>query len=200
MCAGKPGSAICAAGLLAAVSAAGILNALPSQQRVYRAWSKETGAVRFIRDQDPVFAAYRHLSAAPGVGAVWHLDRPHFNLPGYYHLHRAVPFYDVATRAAVGRSGAPLAATVSHLVTEDPDLAVPGYTLERAFGAVRILRRDASEAPVRGWQAYAPILVGERIARIMRRIDPRAPFPPADAGILFETVVPPPAGHGEGGS
>ena len=190
----------CAAGLLAAVSAAGILNALPWQQQVYRAWSKETGAVRFIRDQDPIFAAYRYLAAAPGVGAVWHVDRPHFNLPGYYHLHRAVPFYDVATRAAIGRSGAPLAVTVSHIVTEHPNLTVPGYALERAFGEVRILRRDASEAPVRGWQAHVPVIVGELEAQLMRRVDPRAPFPPADAGIRFETVEPPPAGHADGGS
>ena len=43
------------AALFAAVSLGGILNALPSQDQVYRAYSKETGKVGFIRGQDPSF-------------------------------------------------------------------------------------------------------------------------------------------------
>ena len=42
------------------VSAAGILNALPGQEGVYRAWSKETDRVTFLgtrAGQDPIFAA-----------------------------------------------------------------------------------------------------------------------------------------------
>ena len=45
------------AGSFAAISLAGILNALPYQDRVYRAYSKETGVVGFLRNQDPIFAA-----------------------------------------------------------------------------------------------------------------------------------------------
>ena len=81
----------------AAISLAGILNALPYQDRVYQAYSKETGIVGFLRNQDPIFAAYRYLASAPGVYAVWQVDRPYFNLPGYYYLHRAIPFYDANT-------------------------------------------------------------------------------------------------------
>ena len=72
---------------------AGILNALPYQHHVYRGYSRETGIVRFIRGQDPIFAAYRYLARAPGVAAVWQTDRAYFNLPGYYYLHRAIPLY-----------------------------------------------------------------------------------------------------------
>ena len=54
---------VAAAGF-AAVSLAGILNALPYQDRVYRAWSRETGAVNFVRNQDPIFPAYRYLARA----------------------------------------------------------------------------------------------------------------------------------------
>ena len=175
-----------AAGLFAAVSVAGVLNALPFQDRLYRAWSNETGAVRFVRRHDPIFAAYRHLATAPGVGAVWQTDRAHYNLPGYYYLHRAIPFYDTVTVDSIRRGGPELTATVSHIVSADPDLAVPGYSVEREFGAVRILRRDESEPPVRRWQAYAPVLVDELTERIMHRVDPHAPPAPANAGIRFE--------------
>ena len=56
---------------------------LPYQYHVYRGYSRETGIVRFIRNQDPIFAAYRYLARAPGVAAVWQTDRAYFNLPGY---------------------------------------------------------------------------------------------------------------------
>ena len=81
------------AAVFAAVSVAGILNALPYQHHVYRGYSPETGIVRFIRNQDPIFAAYRYLARAPGVAAVWQTDRAYFNLPGYYYLHHAIPLY-----------------------------------------------------------------------------------------------------------
>ena len=80
-----------AAAGFAAVSLAGILNALPYQDRVYRAWSSETGAVGFIRNQDPIFPAYRYLARALSVRGVWQVDRAYFNLPGYYYLHRKIP-------------------------------------------------------------------------------------------------------------
>ncbi len=41
----------------------------PYQERVYQAWSWETALVRFVRNQDPIFAVYRYLSRAPGVAA-----------------------------------------------------------------------------------------------------------------------------------
>ena len=88
----------------ACVSAAGILNALPNQDRVYKAWSKETGQVAFLglRDaQDPVYAAYRWLATQPDVGAVWHADRHYHATPGYYHLATA-PIAKMASRWSEG--------------------------------------------------------------------------------------------------
>ena len=174
-----------AAVLFAAVSLAGVLNALPAQQRVYRAWSRESGVTGFVRGQDPIFAVYRHLARAPGVAAVWQVDRPYFNLPGYYYLHRAIPFYDAFTGRAIGADVATVAASVSHLVSADPRLTVPGYSLERDFGGVRVLRRDAAEPPVRRWQEHAPVIVDDLVQGIMRQVDAGAPAPPAGAGIRF---------------
>ena len=172
-----------AAGIFAAVSLAGMLNALPYQERVSQAWSRETGVTGFVRDQDPIFAAYRYLARAPGVAAVWQVDRAYFNLPGYYYLHRTIPFYDAFTGRAVGRDLTTISASVSHLVSADPELTVPGYSLERDIGGVRILRRDATEPLVRQWHDHAPVIVDDLVQRIMRRVDTDAPAPPANAGI-----------------
>ena len=174
-----------AAVLFAAVSSAGVLNALPAQERVYRAWSRESGVTGFVRGQDPIFAAYRHLARAPGVAAVWQVDRPYFNLPGYYYLHRSIPFYDAFTGGAINGDLGTIAASVSHLVTADPRLTVPGYALEREFGGVRVLRRDAARPAVRRWREHAPIIVDGLVQDIMRRVDADAPAPPAGAGIRF---------------
>lgn len=173
-----------AAGLFGAVSLAGILNALPLQDRVYQAWSRETGAVRFLQGQDAIFDAYRFLARAPGVGAVWQVDRPYYNTPGYYYLHRQVPFYDTFTGRDLLRN-VPLRETVTHLVSDDPGLAVTGYALARQFGPVRVLARDEADRAVRNWQEYAPIIADEFTAGIIRRFDPKAPSPPKGSDIRF---------------
>ena len=174
-----------AAVLFLAVSLAGVLNTLPAQERVYQAWSRESGVTGFIRGQDPIFAAYRHLARAPGVAAVWQTDRPYFNLPGYYYLHRAIPFYDAFTGGLINRDLASVAASVSHLVSADPELAVPGYSVDRDFGGVRVLSRDATEPAVRRRQDHAPVIVDDLVRQIMRRVDADAPPPPPNAGIRF---------------
>ncbi|MCY4484171.1 MAG: hypothetical protein OXC12_14980 [Spirochaetaceae bacterium] len=174
-----------AGALVAAVSLAGVLNALPAQGRVYQAWSQETGITGFLRRQDPIFAAYRYLARAPGVEAVWQVDRPYYNTPGYYYLHRAIPFYDAFTGGGINRGLATVTASVSHLVAADPALAVPGYSVQRDFGGVRILRRDAGEPPVRRWQEYAPVIADQLVHDIMLQVDPGAPAPPTNAGIRF---------------
>ena len=169
----------------AAVSLAGILNALPYQDRVYRAWSRETGVVGFVRNQDPIFPTYRYLARAPGVTGVWQVDRAYYNLPGYYYLHRKIPFYDGVTGSDLKRNVEEVSSLVSHIVSADPGFSVPGYSLEQEFGQVRILRRGENQPPVRPWIDHAPVVVSNGTQRIMRRIDPATPSPPANFGIRF---------------
>ena len=102
-----------------------------------------------------------------------------------YYLHRAIPFYDAFTGGMVNRDLATVAASVSHLVSAEPELTVPGYSLDRDFGGMRVLRRDATEPPVRQWQDHAPVIVDDLVQRIMREVDANAPTPPANAGIRF---------------
>ena len=174
----------------AAISLAGILNALPYQDRVYRAYSKETGIVGFLRNQDPIFAAYRYLAGTPGVSAVWQVDRPYFNLPGYYYLHRAIPFYDSNTGRLIFADQEKteleaITALVSHVVSADPATFVPGYSVEKTFGTIRILRRGADEPAIRSWQEYAPTITDDAFTKLVRRLYPDAPTPPPNAGIRF---------------
>ena len=177
-----------AGAVFAGVSLAGILNALPWQHEVYEgAYTPRGFVIRFLRGQDPVFRAYRHLAAAPGVEAVWHVDRHYHSLPGYYYLHRKIPFYDVATGHGnhLHRDLDSIRTSASHLVSGDPDVAVPGYTLDKAFGGIRILRREGDEPPIRGWREFTPTITGGLDTRLMRGIDPGAPSPPANFGIRF---------------
>ena len=174
----------------AAISLAGILNALPYQNKVYQAYSRETGIVGFLRNQDPIFAAYRYLASASGVSAVWQVDRPYFNLPGYYYLHREIPFYDANTGRLIFADKEKteleaIVASVSHIVSADPATSVPGYSVEKTFGTIRILRRDAHEPAIRPWQEYAPTITDGAFTKLMRQLYSDAPTPPPNSGIRF---------------
>ena len=147
----------------------------------FPAWSNETGIVGFVRNFDPVFAACRYLGQAPGVTAVWQPDRLHLNLPGYYYLHRAIPFYDYEMGRDAERGSVSLLSFVSQIVSAQPGLSVPGYSLERDFGSVRVLRRDEPASPVRRWRDHTPTLIHPVAEQVMRRIDAHAPGPPANA-------------------
>ena len=176
-------AAIAAGAAFACVSAAGILNALPDQESVYRAWSGE-GRITFLgARQDPIFAAYRHLASAPGVGAVWQPDRPYFSTPGYYHLHRDIPLYDADTGRRFVRHRP--VAMVTHIVTSDPDARFQGFSDARRFGAVRILASRA-DAPVPRWRKHAPVVVHAQTSAVLRKIDPHRPFRPVHFGIRFQ--------------
>ena len=174
--------------LFAAASLAGILNALPRQETIYQGPHQPAEiVVRFLRGQDPHFAAFRYLAEAPGVSAVWHPGRHYFSLPGYYYLHRRIPFYDASTGQGnnLHQDLETIRASVSHFVTDDPLLEVPGYVLEKEFGPVRILRREPNDAPVRQWQSFNPIMADDFIHEIIQAGNPEAPPPPPNNGIRF---------------
>ncbi len=177
-----------AASVFAAASIAGLMNGLPRQASVYKAWSGESGAVAFLSNQDPIFAAYRYLAGAPGVKGVWQVDRPYFNLPGYYYLHQDIPLYDQSTGRVIGSDAEAIRASVSHIVTGDPGTSVPGYSVEREFGGIRILRRDENNGGVQHWATRTPTIVGAFVERIMEQVASNPPSPPENAGIRFVGV------------
>ena len=176
--------------LFTGISLAGILNALPSQDEVYKSWSHETGIVKFLHSQDPIFEAYRYLAEAPDVQAVWQHDRPYHNSPGYYYLHRSIPYYDGFNGRDILTSPAAIKASVTHVVTSRPEFQTPGFSLDRSFGEVRILRRDSNEDPIRLWEEYAPVMVGGDQYKTMKAVSTDAKPPPAVKGIRFVGVKP----------
>lgn len=76
------------------------------------------------------------------------------------------------------------AASVSHIVSENADLTIPGYTVEKQFGDIQIWHRDENDAPIREWEVYNPIIVGG-LEQVMKQVDPNAPDPPLNSGIRF---------------
>ena len=129
--------------------------------------------------------AYRYLARTPEVDAVWHIDRPYFNSPGYYYIHRKIPFYDNAGGRMINENPETVSKYVTHIVSENPEITVPGFSLKREFGNVRILRRGENGPQVRLWENYNPVAVGSTVRKIMKRVDPDSPSLPAGRGIRF---------------
>ena len=133
-------------------------------------------------------AFWRDIGAGRAGGwrvlGVWQVDRPYYNLPGYYYLHREIPFYDAYSGRVINKDMETISASVSHIVSGDSNLAIPGYTVEKKFGDIQIWCRDEKEVPVRQWEAYNPINVGG-VEQIMKQVDPNAPKPPANMGIKW---------------
>ena len=147
------------------------------------------GPVRHIRKQAPVFAVHRYLATTSGVAAVWYADWYHSSLPGYYYLHRKIPFYDLSTepvrRSDIATDAATLLASVSHIVSKKPNFVVPGYEVEQTFGDLRILRRKENALPVRQWQNFTPIVISDYTDSIMQRMGPDVPSRPVNHNIRF---------------
>ena len=78
-----------------------------------------------------------------------------------------------------------IAASVSHIVSADPATSISGYSVEKTFGTIRILRRDADESAIRPWQEYAPTITGGTFTKLMRQLYSDAPTPPPNSGIRF---------------
>ena len=177
-----------AAAMFAAVTLAGLLNALPYQNKVYHNYSQVGFSNGFIRNQDPIFAAYSYLARAPGVKAVWQADRRYPTTPSYYYLHRKIPFYAEDLPVPGERLKPRASSMVSHVVTQNPEFSIPGYSLEREFGDIRVLSRIRNELPVRHWKSYSPTFIGESVYTVVTRIYADAPPPPVGFGVPEASV------------
>ena len=108
----------------------------------------------FVRNQDPIFPAYRYLAGAPGVsGSGSRLFL--FHLPGYYYLHRKIPFYDEFTGRDLNGTRNGFFPGQSHRI-RGPRLfrsqLLPGARIRPSSH----LRRDRNEPPVRPWWTTPP--------------------------------------------
>jgi hypothetical protein len=162
-------AAVAVTAVVVAASFLGIGNYLPYQKRVYIAHSQETGAVNFLRDQDPAFAAYRRLAADDSLAGLWHADRPYFNTPGYYYLHHRVPFYDASSGPA-NLSAEELPRYVSHIVFAAGDVPPLDGFAEFSKDKLEIRKRESDEVAVRQWAHYHPAVGARPFAGIVREV------------------------------
>ncbi len=132
-----------------------------------------------------MFTAYRYLATAPGVRGVWHQDGHYSQTPGYYYLHRKVPFYDYSTGKLFQDKLATLQASVSHIVTANSGLAIPGYSVAKTFGDIRVLQRDSDEPAVRQWREHVPYSVNPNVTQVLHKHGISNRVPPPNWGIRF---------------
>ena len=88
------------------------------------------------------------------------------------------------TVTAGGDEGTIDVAQFQQILSENPDLTIPGYRVEREFGKVRIWLREREEPETRKWQSYEPNVAGSWHA-YLQQVDPQSPVPPANFGIRF---------------
>ena len=182
--------AVALAAVFTVVSALGVANALPFQRVVYRAWSHETDLVSFAFGQDPMFAAFRFLSLDPGLRGLWVPDRSHAVLPGYYYLHRAVPFYDAGLcRAFSLCPNVDPPRFVTHVLTSDSSFALAGFRHVRSFGSIRLLTVIDPSDRVERWRSYAPVILWPSDVGFMGDFTPLIDARAGRSGVVFSDAA-----------
>ncbi len=133
-------------GAVMLVSVAGLFNAIPSQNSIYRSYSKESSHFSFLRNRDPSLQLYRRLSDDDSVRGVLDASQIHATSGGYYYLHHSIPFYDRHVWRDVVDAGSDPARYASHIITrtsagggkpvnvQDPATGEPGHALETDYG------------------------------------------------------------------
>ena len=104
------------AGVAVLVSVAGIFNAIPYQNSIYKSFSKESSHFDFLRTHDPSLQLYRRLSEDDTVHGLLDASAEYETTGGYYYLHRAIPFYDRVMWNKVAGDQPP-ADSFSHIIT-----------------------------------------------------------------------------------
>lgn len=188
-----------AAALFVALSGGGLLNVLPGHEQIWKSAFSPTKSVPFIRNQPPIFAAYRWLARTPEVSAVWDLRHDYSTTPGYWYLHHNIPFYDSKTGKILGNDLETVSRSVSHIVGgANSSFSVPGYSPAKVFGDIRILQRYRAQPATRKWQSYSVIAyVPSDALHTARKIGLGKRTPPLDFGIRF--LEPESVGGGENG-
>ena len=171
-----------AAGTAALVSGGGAWEALPWFETVWRSTHTPAAVTITFRKRDPIMDVYAWLRERDGVEGIWHRDRLAVTLPGWYHLHREVPWYDRRQGQArrLGDGGAWTAQHVTHVVTSDPRWTLRGYAEVERIGRYRILERVWDAPPVKRWTHYRPNMADSwPETRLLEEIVPEAgPVPP----------------------
>ncbi len=165
------------AGLGSAAAVTSLLLVLVGGNLVDDSWmhtaaSRERGEVHYVFGQNNIFEKYLELSEDETVKGVAHLSDPFFNTPGYYYLHRDVPFYDgYSISTAVAEANVVPSGLATHIVAlrehmpDDPGLLVT-FDEGGEYGIARFL--DASS--VKQWKSHRINIADPGTAMLARRI------------------------------
>ena len=127
---------------------------------LHDAQSKERGEITFLTGHSGMWEIYRNLATNDNVKGVLHHGDSYFNTPGYYYLHKKIPFYDVFEyqQATFYYGNLPLNYLVSHVVSKDP-IELDGFNLivENDYYLYETTRLGE---PVATWDKYTVIHVG----------------------------------------
>jgi len=104
-------------GVVALVSVAGLVNAIPDQNSIYKGFSSEGSHFSFLRDRDPGLQLYRRLSEDETVRGVLDASQLYPTCGGYYYLHHAVPLYNLSLWKRLADPDSDPARYVSHIIT-----------------------------------------------------------------------------------
>jgi len=130
------------AGVAVLVSVAGMFNAIPGQNGIYKSFSKESSHFNFLRTHDPGLQLYRRLSEDDTVHGLLDASAEYETTGGYYYLHRAIPFYDRVMWNKVAGDHAP-ADYFSHIITRTSAGGGHDVTAREVNGnTVRVLKTD----------------------------------------------------------
>lgn len=159
-----------AAALYAAAFLAVIAPNLIDDGWLHEAASRERGNVRYLFGQENLFDAYLAIARLEDVSGFVDLNNPYHNSPGYYYLHRPVPFYDsVSLQIAMDQAGSDRPEEfVSHLVSEGrfPDL--PGYVEIPGPGGPYRHGFIEGVAETRRWRSHEVMLLTNTAVEIAR--------------------------------
>ena len=182
---GVRAAAACVA-VMAAASGAGLAHALPLQWLAHQStFTPLTMRIRAI-GTDPLIRTYDWLRHREGVEGVWHRDAGYTSLPGYYRLHRPIPWYD-ELRGRWLRLEEGARAYATHIVTAEPDFAWEGWTEAARHGSYRVLERSGGGGSVERWREQRIHWFGGwPAAAALARLAPGVPPPAQCAGIVWE--------------
>ncbi|MDD9875047.1 MAG: hypothetical protein OXU22_05865 [Gammaproteobacteria bacterium] len=143
-------------GGVAVVSVAGVLNAIPHQNNIYRSFSNESSHYSFIRNRDPSLQLYRRLSESDAVSGVLDASQIHATSGGYYYLHHKIPFYDRHVWRGIADVDLSPEHYASHIITTTtPGGGSPANVRDTVTGQpAHALRTDY------GYELF-PILIGD---------------------------------------
>ena len=150
------------AGALAGAFFVAVVSGALSDQWLHRAHSQERGDVNYLFGQSNMFEIYLELSRDPALRGVAHISDPYFNTPGYYYLHRKVPFYDAFTlKPVVEATPDPteLERRFSHIVGVGRLPPVPSFMPRPVEGEYQVSAATGKALATSKLASYSPVIL-----------------------------------------